>query len=106
MENRVDESRLDIARGICDAVCDRTEEDGRHHPPEALFAESSAYRSEHAATLAIAGQTLHGVGAVAHPDHSSLKCVPAMCRARARGPDANPSGGDVTEVILLKFESR
>ena len=58
MTDRIDETRVDTAKGICNAVCDRTGKDGRFLPPEAFFAESAGYRSEHAATLAVAGHLL------------------------------------------------
>lgn len=59
MEDRVDGTRMTAITGICDAVCDRTEADGKFHPPEAFFAESTGYRSEHAATISIAGHLLN-----------------------------------------------
>ncbi len=54
---RVDESRREAAVRICDFVVKHTR-DGRYHPPEALWAESAAYRAELAATLAMAGKLL------------------------------------------------
>ena len=54
---RVDASRRQAAEAICDRVIGR-ERDARYVPPEALWPESTAYRAELAATLAIAGRLL------------------------------------------------
>lgn len=54
---RVDASRRQAAEAVCDRVIGRVR-DGRYVPPEALWPESTAYRAELAATLAIAGRLL------------------------------------------------
>lgn len=54
---RIDATRRQAAEAICDRVIGRVR-DGRYVPPEALWAESTAYRAELAATLAIAGHLL------------------------------------------------
>ena len=54
---RIDATRRKEADAICDRVIARVR-DWRYVPPEALWAESTAYRAELAATLAIAGHLL------------------------------------------------
>ena len=54
---RIDATRRQAAEAICDRVIGRVR-DWRYVPPEALWAESTAYRAELAATLAIAGHLL------------------------------------------------
>ena len=55
--DRIDAERRQAAEAICDRVMGRVRS-GRYVPPEALWAESTAYRAELAATLAIAGHLL------------------------------------------------
>lgn len=55
--DRIDASRRQAAEAVCDRVIGRVR-DARYVPPEALWAESTAYRAELAATLAIAGRLL------------------------------------------------
>ena len=54
---RIDATRRQAAEAVCDRVIGRVR-DWRYVPPEALWAESTAYRAELAATLAIAGHLL------------------------------------------------
>ena len=55
--DRIDARRRQAAEAICDRVIGRVR-DGRYVPPEALWAESTAYRAELAATLALSGHLL------------------------------------------------
>lgn len=58
MLERIDETRLEGARRTCGFLVARVRDDGRFHPPDALFAETSGYQAELAATLAVAGKLL------------------------------------------------
>lgn len=55
--DRVDSTRVDDARRICDFVVSHVHR-GRYVPPEALWPESLAYLAELAATLSMAGSLL------------------------------------------------
>lgn len=65
MVNRIDAARADDARRICEFILSHMQADGCYLPPEALWAESAAYRAELAATLSIAGELL-GEGRYIH----------------------------------------
>ena len=56
MVERIDPVRVSAARAVVDYVVPRILEDGRFHPDEALWAETSGYQAQHAGTLAVAGK--------------------------------------------------
>ena len=58
MVERIDPVRVSAARAVVDYVVPRILEDGRFHPDEALWAETSGYQAQHAGTLAVAGKLL------------------------------------------------
>ncbi|MCH2211520.1 MAG: hypothetical protein MK110_09470 [Fuerstiella sp.] len=58
MIERIDRKRLAAARAIIDYVVPRVSAEGLFHPEDSLWAESGVYRSQHAGTLAVAGQLL------------------------------------------------
>ena len=45
MVARIDQERLPAARAVADYVLPRVREDGRFHPEDSLFAESSGYQA-------------------------------------------------------------
>ncbi|MBI3943615.1 MAG: hypothetical protein HY326_11435 [Chloroflexi bacterium] len=58
MLHRIDQARLPEARRILDYTIGRIREDGRFHPLDGLFPETTGYQAELAATLAMAGKLL------------------------------------------------
>ena len=58
MVERIDPERLPAARAVLDYVVPRVREDGRFHPEDSLWAESSGYQAQLAGTLAVAGKLL------------------------------------------------
>ena len=58
MVERIDRERLPAARAVLDYVIPRVREDGRFHPEDSLFAESSGYQAQLAGTLAVVGKLL------------------------------------------------
>jgi hypothetical protein len=59
MIERIDQSRLAHARKTCDFLISRVWDDGRFHPIEGQWPESSGYQGECAGTLALAGKVLN-----------------------------------------------